>query len=76
MLNRAPTPFAALRDVPPSLKLVQVIFARVLINVRIELPAKRLLPGSICPLLEHLKLVDKPLFLDAVRAFEKAGQEF
>ncbi len=28
MLSRAPTPFAALRDVPPSLKLVQVIFSR------------------------------------------------
>ncbi len=30
MLSRAPTPFAALRDVPPSLKLVQVIFARAI----------------------------------------------
>ncbi len=31
MLSRVPTPFAALRDVPPSLKLVKVIFSRPLI---------------------------------------------
>ncbi len=52
MLSLAPTPFAALRDVPPSLKFVQVIFAyqHAQLQTRRASPAaKRLLETSTTP---------------------------